>query len=141
MYINPIRFRLQSGIVMLEGLIAILIFSLGILAIVGTQAVAVKQVSDAQYRSEAGLLANRLVGEMWSSDRDTAALQTKFNTGGAGYNAWLEDVTAALPGVAANPPTVVVGSDEITITVYWLAPSEVSSATAHKYVLITQVTQ
>ena len=37
----------QDGMMLLEGLIAILVFSLGILALVGMQGVAVKQVTDA----------------------------------------------------------------------------------------------
>lgn len=130
----------QAGIILLEGLIAILIFSVGILAIVGMQAMAVKQSTDAQYRSQASLLVNQLLGTMWVSDRSTAALQTKFNTGGDGYNTWLGDVTAALPNAAANPPTVnVSGSGIVTVTVYWLAPNEPATATPHQYVSVAQI--
>ena len=130
----------QAGIVLLEGLIAILIFSLGILAVVGLQAVAVKQVGDARYRSEAALLANQLLGTMWVSDRTAATLQTNFNTGGTGYTAWLTTVAATLPGIAANPPTVVVdGAGTVTVTINWLAPSEAANTAAHRYVAIAQM--
>ena len=54
---------------LLEAFIAILIFSMGILAIVGMQASAVKTSADAKYRSEASLLANELIGQMWVSNR------------------------------------------------------------------------
>ncbi|MDB5838864.1 MAG: pilV [Herminiimonas sp.] len=125
---------------LLEALMAILIFSLGILAMVGMQAVAVKQVSDARYRSEASLLVNQLIGTMWVSDRATAVLQTNFNTGGTGYAAWLPGVSAALPGVAANPPTVVVdGAGMVTVTIFWLAPNEGAAATPHNYTSIAQI--
>ena len=50
----------QSGVMLLEALIAILIFSLGVLGIVGMQASAVKASRDAKYRADAGLLAARL---------------------------------------------------------------------------------
>lgn len=141
----------QSGIVLLESLIAILIFSLGILAIVGMQTMAVKQVSDARYRSEAAMLANQLLGQMWVSNRTASALQTGFATGSAGYNAWLTDVKAVLPGVegvSANQPTVDVTSGgtpqdgTVTITIYWQAPSEATSTgtpTPHKYIAIAQI--
>ncbi len=138
--------RGQSGIVLLEGLIAILIFSLGILAIVGLQAVAVKQVTDSRYRSEAALLANQLLGTMWVGDRTTAALQNNFNTGGTGYAAWLGTagtpgtVAGTLPGVSTYPPQVLVAADgTVTVTIKWLAPSQAANASAHTYVMIAQI--
>jgi type IV pilus assembly protein PilV len=132
--------KTQAGIVLLEGLIAILIFSLGILAIVGMQTIAVKETTDARYRSEACLLVNQLLGTMWVSDRTTATLQANFNTGNAGYNAWLADVAATLPGTAANPPDVNVDATGIvTVTINWLAPNESASATAHQYVAVAQI--
>ena len=67
--------RHQAGSMLLEAFIAILIFSMGILAIVGMQASAVKSSADAKYRSEASLLANELIGQMWVSDRTRAASQ------------------------------------------------------------------
>jgi len=136
---------------LLEGLIAILIFSLGILAVVGMQAMAVKQVSDAQYRSQANLLVNQLLGTMWVSDRKSAALQSRFSSDGVseeaqigagdGYNAWLTSVSSTLPGVAENPPTVhVSGTGLVTVTVYWLAPNEPPTVAPHKYVSVAQIT-
>lgn len=130
----------QSGIVLLEGLIAILIFSLGVLAIVGMQAMAVKQVTDAQYRSEAGLLVNELLGAMWVSNRSPSELQTNFNTGGAGYETWKARVAGVLPGVAANPPAVdVSATGVVTVTVRWRAPNEPATATAHSHIAIAQI--
>ena len=125
---------------MLEGLIAILIFTIGVLGVVGLQAAVVKQVTDAKLRSDASLLADQLIGAMWVSDRTTATLQTNFNTGGAGYNTWLTKVSNTLPGVAANPPTVAVsGQGIVTVTIRWLAPSEATTTTAHRYVVIAQI--
>ena len=130
----------QSGIVLLEGLIPILIFSLGILAVVGLQAVAVKQVSDSRYRSEAGLLANQLLGTMWVDDRTAATLQDKYGTGGSYYtNNGLTTVGGALPGTAAYPPTVVVdAAGTVTVTIKWLLPGE-PTASLHSYVTIAQI--
>ena len=56
----------QQGSVLLEGLIAILIFSMGILALVGLQAAAIKNSSDAKYRADASYLANQIIGQMWA---------------------------------------------------------------------------
>lgn len=125
---------------LLEGLIAILIFSLGILAIVGMQAAAVRNVGEAKYRSEASLLVSKLLGTMWSSDRTTATLQTRFNTGGDDYNTWRGTVSNALPQVGTYPPTVVVDDQGIvTITVRWLAPSAPTGSDPHKYTAVAQI--
>lgn len=134
----------QSGSMLLEGLIAVLIFSMGILAIVGMQAAAVKASSDAKYRSDAGLLANQLIGSMWVSNRTVATLQANFNSpNGPSYLTWLADVQAALPGVVAGTqtaPTVVVDAAGIaTVTIYWLAPNEPANATPHNYVSVAQI--
>ena len=47
----------QSGVMLLEAMIAILIFSLGVLGVVGMQAMAVAASRDAKYRADAALLA------------------------------------------------------------------------------------
>lgn len=134
------RFGKQSGMLLIEAMIAILIFTVGILGMVGLQATVVKQVTDAKFRSDASMLVNQLIGTMWVSDRTTGTLQTRFNTGGVGYSAWLASVSASLPGVAANPPTVAISDSGIaTVTIRWLAPSEAATATAHRYVVIAQI--
>ena len=51
----------QQGVMLLEALVAILIFSIGILAIVGMQASAVRAVTDSRSRSEASFFANQLI--------------------------------------------------------------------------------
>jgi type IV pilus assembly protein PilV len=113
----------QSGVMLLEALIAILIFSLGILGVVGMQASAVAASRDAKFRTDAGLLANELLGQMWASNRDGPSLQQNFQGDGEQadasnvvadgplYAAWFQRVSATLPGVLANPPLVYVGSN------------------------------
>jgi type IV pilus assembly protein PilV len=81
--------RAQAGVMLLEALIGILIFSLGILSLVALQATSIQLTSDAKYRTDASLLANRLIGQMWASGLAPAVLKTKFENGGDQYNAWL----------------------------------------------------
>ena len=131
----------QTGAMLLEALIAILVFSIGILAIIGLQAAAVRASSDGKYRSDASLLANQLVGQMQVSDRTSATLQTNFQTGGTAYNAWLADVQSALPQVAANPPTVVIvpgvtAGSVATITIFWQLPG---AADVHQYSTVVPI--
>lgn len=134
----------QSGLMLLEAMISILIFSIGILAIIALQAAAVNAASDAKYRSDASLLANELAGRMRAGDRTPLTLQANFQTGGAAYNAWLSKVQNTLPLVAANPPTVAVNlkigptttSSIVSIRIFWQLPSQTA---VHNYSTIVQV--
>ncbi len=75
----------QSGVMLLEALIAILIFSFGVLGIIGLQTTAQSVTRDGSYRADAALLANELVGRMFAfPDRSGASLQANFQ-GSAGF--------------------------------------------------------
>lgn len=116
----------QRGSVLLEALIAILIFSMGILAIVGLQAVSMKAASDAKYRVDASFLANQVLADMWL-DRNNLANYVWDGTGAAptSLTNWMTQVQATLPGTTANPPSITVdGNNVVTITVRWQAPDE-----------------
>jgi type IV pilus assembly protein PilV len=145
----------QKGIVLIEALVSILIFAVGVLAIVGLLAASVISSRDATNRAQAGMLANQIVGQMWADDRSWANLQSNYdttvgsgcNTAGTNCKSWLSSVAAKLPGVAANPPTItVVGvptasptSAVVTITIYWKPPDAAAAAAPHKYVAVTQL--
>lgn len=58
--------RDQEGVFLLEALIAILIFAVGILGIVALGATAVATQSDAQYRTEAARVADNIVSAIWT---------------------------------------------------------------------------
>lgn len=105
---------------LLEALIGILIFTIGILALIAMQATAVGQVRDSHYRTEASLLANRMMGEM-------VLLR---NTGSANYSAtysqWQSDVAGMLPNGSGTltETTSALGTDvrNIRISITWRAP-------------------
>lgn len=148
--LNPLK-RAQDGSVLLEALIAILIFSMGILAIVGLQAASIKTSADAKYRSDASMLANQLIGQMWVSNRTTMATQFASPTGPA-YLAWLNDVQATLPGATGtNLPNVTIATTVTAISasasdtthtvnmiLRWQSPGESSP---HSYAVSAQINQ
>lgn len=144
----------QRGSVLLEALIAVLLFSIGILAIVAMQGTAVQITSDAKYRADAALLANQLIGEMWASDRAPDVLKTKFQggagTNGTGYTTWLAKVQTTLPGTAANSPVVTVNevqgglasspsTAEVNIQLWWQLPSAAANSGPHQYSVVTRI--
>ncbi len=61
------KIKQQSGVFLLEALIAILIFAMGILGIVALGATAIAAQNDAQYRTEAANYASEIVGSMWGT--------------------------------------------------------------------------
>ena len=128
------RRRRQSGFTLIEVLISVLIFALGILALVGLQASAVKFSTDAQQRAEATFLADQLLARMLIADPTTA---TTFNhkasgttacapTGAASTNAivteWLAEVAQTFPNALADEQQIVVSgtpANEVTVRLCW----------------------
>ena len=72
----------QRGVMIIEALIGILIFMIGILALIAMQATAIRATQDARYRTEAVNFANDLLNKIVVNvDRTTpATLQTSLNT-------------------------------------------------------------
>ena len=115
----------QRGATLLEALIGILIFSVGILALVGMQALAIKHMSDAKYRSDAAFFANEIIGQMWVN-RGSLGSYAYAGTGAppAAINSWVTSIQNSLPGVtaAANLPIITVAGTTVTVTVRWQLP-------------------
>lgn len=119
----------QEGVMLLEALIGMLIFSLGILSLLGMQATAMRATMDAKYRSEAGFLANEIIGAMWV-DRATLANYatspaTPASCPAAAPCAWIARVESLMPqatGTAA--PEIEVSGQQVTVTVRWKRPGE-----------------
>jgi type IV pilus assembly protein PilV len=110
--------KTQGGSFLLEAMIGILIFSMGILALVGLQAASINSVSESKYRTDAAFLANQIVGQMWVADRNNLGA---FNTAPA---TWVQQVQQTLPNADTYPPKIVVAGDPIngytvTVTVQW----------------------
>src|SRR4030081_1445532 len=126
--------NVQSGGLLLEALIGILIFSLGVLGIVGLQARAIRFTNDAEFRAEAMYLANSLISQMWTDNR--ALLKTKYDStvGGAGDTAFQSRVNTALAGATIPAPVVIVDgppplpqansatSNVVQVQVFWQLP-------------------
>lgn len=136
--------RNQRGFLLLEALVAILIFSIGVLGLVGLQASMTKAQTGSKYRADAAFLAQRLVGSMWI-DRNGL---DNYDTGGgcaahARCNQWLAEVASTLPGGTAtiavttlpgSSPGLVTSAD-IAIAIDWTLPGEET----HRYTTVSAV--
>ena len=128
---------------LLEALIALLIFSLGILAIVGMQATAIQDLGEGRYRSDAAFLANQILADMWSN---SSALASYAWAGGgnapAQISAWVGSVQNRLPGAVAFPPTITVAANNaVTVTVRWQQGRDKGiAAPPHSYTTVAYIT-
>jgi len=122
---------------MLEALIAILIVSLGILGTVGLYARSVQNVDDAKFRGEAALLANSLLGQMWTADPKTLVATFDSGSAGPGYTEFAALVAQRLPNSLAPVVTVTAGptatSSNVLITIQWKHPGDVNDPTPREY--------
>lgn len=104
----------QQGVVLLESLIAILIFSLGVLGIVGLQAAMIKSTSDAKFRSEASYIAQQRIGAMWADPGNlTAYLEDPATP---------TDISALLPNGKRTVVQTAIGQFVVTVT--WQQPGD-----------------
>ena len=141
----------QTGSMLLEALVALLIFSIGILALVGMQGAAIKNVSDAKYRSTAGFLANEMIGAACATRQPVAGLfsytpdptlQCNPCNGGNGNSstkAWITNiipssgVVPSLPNACATivqAPYPAGAATQVTVTVYWTPPNAIAAIPA-----------
>jgi len=106
----------KKGFYTIEALVSLVIFMTGILGVVGMQASAIGNNSNATYRAEASFLADAIIAEMWT-DRNNL---TSYASGTAtSYTAWLTEVNTRLPGSSANPPIITVAGQTVSVTVRW----------------------
>lgn len=136
----------QAGVSLIEALVAIVIFSIAVIGLIGIQATAAKLGTDARYRSEANQLVNQLIGQMWVSDRSVETLRTRFTSGGADYGRWSSAVASMLPGVDVQTPrsttapaVSIEGNGQVTVRVFWKPPNEPSSTAPHSLTAIAQI--
>lgn len=128
---QPLRPRHARGAMLIEVLVAILIFSIGVLALVGLQAQMTHAQSSAKSRADATYLANELIGVMWS---DTANLGSYDACDGyARCSEWQAKVANNLPKGTGTIEVVDAATGEVTITLRWTSPSD----GAHQYVTTT----
>ena len=124
---SPLEFA-QQGAVLLEAMIAILIFSMGVLAIVGLQAAMIKNTADSKYRADAGFIAQQRIGEIWADPDPTRP----------GYTTFVEantDISALLPGGTRTVTQPVAG--QFTVTVTWQQPGQ---ADVHNFTTNARIT-
>jgi len=115
------------GFSLIEVLIVIVLFSFGLLGLVGLQARALQVSVNAEDSQRAALLANEAASAMWGSNSitlDSGALA-----------AWQTRVAnSAANGLPGGVGTVVVTGNVARITVSWRPPGLPATAQSHRYI-------
>jgi type IV pilus assembly protein PilV len=153
----------QRGVFLIEALLAILIFSLGILTLVAIQTAAITAQNDAQYRVEGANFADQIVSQIWlnvtrdSGTVNAASLQAFQHqaTGAAAScafsgtksaNALVTDWVASIQHAGTGLPgatdamqqvlvdTTAAGYNKVTVTVCWQSPLD---AAPHRHTLVS----
>ncbi|MFH2139621.1 MAG: prepilin-type cleavage/methylation domain-containing protein [Pseudomonadota bacterium] len=112
----------QQGVVIIEAMIAILIFSIGVLGIVGMQANMVKNTSESKFRNDASYIAQQQIGALWVSPNSLPADGSSSNT-----------AISELPGGNVN---ITRTGDQYTVVVGWQQPGEAP----HSYTTVATIT-
>lgn len=131
----------ERGFSLLEGLIAIVVFSLGALGMIEMQARAVQMSMEAHDRANATFLINRLLSRVSLQDAtagqpDPSAaflLARRECSGGTPTNhpaaAWVSEACAAFDGAAVSITRPVgVGAGFLTVTIEWQGRYKMSDA-------------
>jgi type IV pilus assembly protein PilV len=125
----------EGGFLLIEALISILIFSVGLIGLIGLQAMAINNTLHGKYRTEASYLANSIVGQMMV-DQSNVAGYADSSTPSANRAAWDAEVLAALPNAATS--VTIVGGTAVTVVVSWRNADETVSQ-LHNYTALAQV--
>lgn len=124
------RARSQNGSSLIEALVAVMIFSFGVLGLAGLQGVMLRNQTDAKYRTDAAFMANEVMGLAWT-DRANLTLYGTTPTAVCGHPKcadWVAKVGRGLPGGKATV-LYTASSGDFVVTVAWTMPDG-----AHQYV-------
>jgi type IV pilus modification protein PilV len=99
---NPNR---QQGSFLLEALIGILIFFLGVLTMIALQASSIAIQADSQYRTEAGNLVDQILGEINLNSRDGTGAVNAVTLAGFSHQPTGGTTTCRLLATDANANT------------------------------------
>lgn len=97
----------QQGSVLIEAMVALVIFSMGVLALIGLQSAMIKNSSDNRYRAEAQLIAQTHIANMMASGANAANYITQVDK--QKIKTQLPNGTLAFSALTNSMVTVTVG--------------------------------
>lgn len=108
---------LQKGSVLIESMVAVVLFSMGVLALVGLQTAMLKNSSDSRYRAEAQLIAQTHLSNMMTYGASASSYISQVDT---------DKIKTQLPN--GEIAFSAITNSMVTVTVRWQVPG----GTAHQ---------
>lgn len=113
----------SRGIALIEVLVAMLVFSLGVLALVGLQGAMVRAQTDAKVRTDASYLASEVVGKMWANPTDFTKFDDTTCANQTACQEWKDKVATLLPTGVGSVDVEDATTGDVTVTITWRLPN------------------
>jgi type IV pilus assembly protein PilV len=126
---RPPRARKQRGVALIECMMALLIFSFGVLGLVGLEARAINFSVDAEDRNRAAVFGSEISSQMWLNG--TVSPTTTAYTTLLGNIA--NTASGGLPSGTVTVTPVAGTTNAADIKITWQPPSDVSSGLTSVY--------
>lgn len=101
----------QHGSVLIEAMVAVVIFSMGVLALVGLQSAMIKNSSDNRFRAEAQLIAQAHLANMMAYGGEASTYVTQVDK---------DKISTQLPNGTLTFSAIT--NSMVTVTVSWQVP-------------------
>jgi type IV pilus assembly protein PilV len=126
-----------TGFMLLEVLVSVLLFSVGVLAVVGLQASMSRAQAASKDRADAAALATEVVGVMWTDMSHIASYATASCSGYGQCADWQTKVAATLPNGSSTitVSTTATNTYDVTIVITWSLPD----GGQHTYSTVTTI--
>lgn len=127
----------QTGFVLMDVLVSILLFSVGVLALMALQTAMTRNQTEAKIRADASYLANELIGMMWGQHVDLSKFSETECASVELCKEWQAKVAASLPNGSGKVEASAAGANvaDVTVTISWKSPS----GDPHKFVTLTTI--
>ena len=136
----------QSGGGLVEGLMSLVVLSVGILGLIGMQATLIQDNTESRVRMQAGFFATSVLGMAAANPENVGCFIVNSAQSvpcispdaQAQATSWTDQVGSALPGSATVPPSVAydAASGQLTVTLRWQMRGD---TTVHNFIAATQV--
>lgn len=127
--------RHAAGFVLVEVMISVLIFSMGVLALVGLQARMITAQTEAKVRADAGNLAMELIALLHTDASHLSSYSTDNCDSYTPCSTWKAKVSSYLPNGLATLTPPASGSGDYTVTLQW----QVARGEQHQFSTTTRI--